>query len=111
MAILVSQVVSYILHSKLLFFFFPSKHLDRVILLTDVSTTEIQVQIQGDSKEDTHHPGKEHKKYTDLCWLAALNLWWVNGFKQYTKIRVLNLQIYPETQTLRRLDCQGRPRV
>lgn len=78
---LVFQVVSYP-RSKLLFFFFPRKHLGRVILLTGVFTTKMQVQIKGHYKEDTHHPGEEHKKHADLYWLAALGLWWINGFQQ-----------------------------
>lgn len=66
MAMLVFQVVSY-LHPKLLFFFFPPKHLGRVVLLTAVPSAEKELQINGDYKEDTHHHGEEHKVYTDLC--------------------------------------------
>ena len=51
------------LNSKPLFFFFPPKHQSRVILLlTGISTTQIQVQIKGEYKEDTHHPEEKHKR-------------------------------------------------
>ena len=62
MALSVFQVVNYLDYKSLFFFFSPTYQGGIILLLTGVSTTQIQVQIKGDYKEDTHHPGEKHKR-------------------------------------------------
>lgn len=78
-----------------------------IFLLTGVSATKIQVKIKGEYKGDTSYLWEEYKKHTHLYQLAALNICWINSFKQLTEIHILNLQIFPETQKLCRLGSYG----